>query len=71
MTARIRLRSHNATQPADFHHAEAQLAAIMHHAAQTHTCLHFGPVQNTHATWALVNWNPAGVRVAGEREVLS
>ena len=71
MTARLRLRSDNATQPDDFHHAEAQLAAIMRTAHATGTCLVFGPVQNTHATWALVNWNPCGVRVAGEREVLA
>lgn len=56
MTARLRL-------PA----ADAQLAAIMHHAAETHTCLVLGPTQTTGAQWIPVHWNPCGVRVAGAR----
>lgn len=60
MTTRLRL-------PA----TDAQLAAIMHHAAETHTCVVLGPTQATHAHWLPVAWNPAHVRVAGAREVLA
>ena len=53
MTARLRVR-----------HADAQLAAIMHHATEGHVPLTFGPVVGG---WVPTHWNPCAVRVTGER----
>lgn len=67
MTARLRVRRIDATHPDDFHHAEEQVAAIMRTAVATSTCLVLGPTETTGAEWLPVHWNPAKVRVAGER----
>lgn len=67
MTARLRLRSNDPKSLNHIHHAEEQLAAIMHASTATGTSLVLGPTQSTHADWLPVHWNPANVRVVGQR----